>query len=304
MHLERDDVETAAHHQQLARAHGDHAGLPQNAYRWRVATARLLHVRGERDAAYDLLAEADARYHTDFSPAVRPVPALRARLQLQDGDVDAAVAWARQAGLAADDELTYVHEYGHLTLARTLLATADGSAAALASAVDLLERLRAAAGASRRDAAALEADVLLALAHDAAGDRVAATTLLGRALTTAAPEGYVRLFLDEGDAMVALLRGAELTEPAAAHARLVLAAASAGADAGVAPRHTTTLVDPLSVRELDVLRLLRSDLSGPEIARELLVSLNTLRTHTKSIYTKLGANSRRTAIRRADELGL
>ncbi len=64
------------------------------------------------------------------------------------------------------------------------------------------------------------------------------------------------------------------------------------------------LVDELSSRELDVLRLLRSDLSGPEIARELHVSMNTLRTHTKSIYTKLGATSRREAVRRATEHGL
>jgi len=64
------------------------------------------------------------------------------------------------------------------------------------------------------------------------------------------------------------------------------------------------LVDPLSSRELDVLRLLRSDLSGPEIARELTVSLNTMRTHTKSIYSKLGVNDRRAAVRRAEELGL
>ena len=64
------------------------------------------------------------------------------------------------------------------------------------------------------------------------------------------------------------------------------------------------LVDPLSERELDVLRLLRSDLSGPDIAHELTVSLNTMRTHTKNIYTKLGVNNRREAVRRADELGL
>ena len=60
----------------------------------------------------------------------------------------------------------------------------------------------------------------------------------------------------------------------------------------------------LSVRELDVLRLLGSDLDGPDIARELSVSLNTMRTHTKSIYAKLGVNSRRTAVRRAHELGV
>ena len=68
--------------------------------------------------------------------------------------------------------------------------------------------------------------------------------------------------------------------------------------------HAGALVDELSPRELDVLRLLRSDLSGPDIAAELYVSLNTLRTHTRNIYVKLGVNNRREAVRRAAELGL
>ncbi len=71
-----------------------------------------------------------------------------------------------------------------------------------------------------------------------------------------------------------------------------------------APSARSGLVEELSDRELDVLRLLRSDLSGPDIARELIVSLNTVRTHTRHIYTKLGVNNRREAVRRAGELGL
>ena len=71
-----------------------------------------------------------------------------------------------------------------------------------------------------------------------------------------------------------------------------------------APAAGQALVDPLSERELDVLRLLASDLDGPAIARELVVSLNTVRTHTKHIYTKLGVNNRRAAVSRAHQLGL
>ena len=70
---------------------------------------------------------------------------------------------------------------------------------------------------------------------------------------------------------------------------------------GAGPSHQG-LVDPLSARELDVLRLLGTDLDGPDIARELFVSLNTVRTHTKNIYAKLGVNNRRAAVRRAEEL--
>ena len=80
--------------------------------------------------------------------------------------------------------------------------------------------------------------------------------------------------------------------------------AQGGRGATATRARPTTLVDPLSDRELDVLRLLGSDLDGPAIARQLVVSLNTVRTHTKHIYTKLGVNSRRAAISRAHQLGL
>ena len=129
----------------------------------------------------------------------------------------------------------------------------------------------------------------------------AALVALGRALQLAEPEGYVRVFLDEGPSMTALLRAAAQHGERREYARHLLAAGRAKAPPAQAQQG---LVEPLSERELDVLRLLRTDLSGPDIARELTVSLHTVRTHTKSIYAKLGVNNRRAAIRRADELDL
>jgi LuxR family maltose regulon positive regulatory protein len=165
--------------------------------------------------------------------------------------------------------------------------------------IDLLDRLLVAAETGERNASAMEILVLLALAHRDRDDTIAATTALTEALVRAEPEGYVRLFLDEGPALVALLDSIELEGVAGEHARRVLAAAEPARR--TAPARTGP-VDDLSARELDVLRLLRSDLSGPDIARELLVSLNTLRTHTKNIYAKLGVNNRREAVSRATEL--
>jgi LuxR family maltose regulon positive regulatory protein len=101
--------------------------------------------------------------------------------------------------------------------------------------------------------------------------------------------------------MMALLKLAAKRRIAAAYARKLMAAF--GPPDAESPRYPD-LIDPLSERELDVLRLLRSDLGGPEIARELRISENTMRTHTKNIYDKLGVNSRRLAVRRADELKL
>ena len=122
----------------------------------------------------------------------------------------------------------------------------------------------------------------------------------------AEPEGWVRVFLDEGAPMAALLRTAVKQGVGGDHARaLVSNLEDGGAGGSTAGRPSSSgLIERLSERELDVLRLLRSELSGPDIARELTVSLNTVRTHTQHIYDKLGVNSRRAAVRRADQLGL
>ena len=129
----------------------------------------------------------------------------------------------------------------------------------------------------------------------------AALPPLDRALALAEPEGYVRMFVDEGPAMASLLVAAERHGIAHDYARRLQ---NAFIRTQERPSVTQGLVDPLSQRELDVLRLLGSDLGGPDIARELVLSLNTVRTHTKNIYAKLGVNSRRAAVRRAEELDL
>jgi LuxR family maltose regulon positive regulatory protein len=302
VHFARDDLAAATRHLDASRALGEHAGLPQHAHRWRVAAARLHHAEGETDAALALLDEAARRYDTDFSPAVQPVPAVTARVHLACGDLDAADRWARDHGLGADDEPVYVREYEHITLVRVLLARRDPQS--LADAAALAQRLLAAANDGGRDGAAIELLVLLSLVHAAAGDRDSARVAVEEALVRAEPEGYVRVFVEEGAAMTALLRSVAVRGAAHDHAQRVLASLRGGPPPPASPPARRGLVEDLSARELEVLRLLRSDLSGPDIARELYVSLNTMRTHTKNIYAKLGVTNRREAVRRADELGL
>jgi LuxR family maltose regulon positive regulatory protein len=133
------------------------------------------------------------------------------------------------------------------------------------------------------------------------GDVPAAMVPLERALALAEPEGYVRKFVDEGAPMAVLLEAAAARGISPSYVRRLLNAF--GSNESRTPGKQN-LIEPLSERELDVLRLLATDLGGPEIARELVVSLNTVRTHTKNIYTKLGVNNRRAAVRRAEELDL
>ena len=303
VHREYDDLQAAT--QQLLRSQelGEALGLPQNRYRWRVAMARVRQAEGDLGGALDLLDEAERVYVADFFPNVRPVQALRARTWIAQGRLGEALSWAREQGLSADDNLSYLREFERITLARVLLARYSDERAehSVHEATRLLERLLRAAEAGGRTGRVIEILVLQALAHQARTDIPAALACLERALTLAEPEGYVRVFIDEGPPMASLLRAAAKQGATRNYVhRLLVAVDETGQESPV----VQALIDPLSERELDVLRLLGTELDGPAIARELMVSLNTVRTHTKHIYAKLAVTNRRAAVRRAAELDL
>ncbi len=300
---QRDDLAGAAQHLRAASDLGEENGLPQNPYRSRVAAAGIRQAEGDPDAALALLAEAGRLYANDFSPDVRPVDALKARVWIVQGRISEAMGWARENGVSVADELSYVREFEHVTLARLILAqgTRDRSDARVGEAIDLLERLLVAAEAGGRMGSVIEILVLHALARRAADDVPGALASLERAVALAEPEAYVRVFADEGPTMAGLLRQAAQRRDASGYLRRLLAATVTPAARAPADQR---LIEPLSERELEVLRLLASELDGPDIARELTVSLATVRTHTRNVYAKLGVNSRRAAVRRAGELGL
>src|SRR5664279_4997003 len=149
---ERDDLPSAAEHLRRSQELGEHSGLPQNPYRWRVAMARIRAAEGDLGAALDLLGEAERVYVGDFFPNVRPIPALRARVWVAQGEWGDALGWTREQGLSADDELTYLREFEHVTLARVLIAqfTAERDERTLDEATRLLGRLLCAAAEGAR----------------------------------------------------------------------------------------------------------------------------------------------------------
>ena len=305
---ERGESEEAAELLRRAGDLGDDAGLPQQPYRWRVAMAALRELEGEHEAAVALMDEAQRVFNSDFLPDVRPVPAVRARLHLRQGDLVAARRWAAQAGVHVEDELTYLREYEHLTFARLLLAehAVTGDPGTLEQSESLLRRLRDSAAASGRTATTLETCILMASTADSAGHVEQALSRLSEATAVAQPVGWVRPFLDAGprvrDLLTRLPDAVTLAEAVAAASGNARSADSR--EPGKASGGGEALVVPLSARELDVLRLLGSDLDGPAIARHLNVSLPTVRTHTQRIYMKLGVNNRRAAVRRAHQLRL
>lgn len=300
---ERGELKGARHHLDAAEALGEYAGLPQNRHRRRMATAQLLQAEGDPAAGIPLLDEAELLYTPDFFPPVRPIAALRARLQLAAGRKAEAVNWVRGSRISTEDEASYMAEYEHITLVRVLLAD-PVEPRDLTSALDALERLLAVARIGERWGVVIELLVLQSLALQRAGRTDDALATLRQAIARAEPEGYERTFVDEGQAMVHLLASLAKRGGDTPYLRHLRAAAGPGV---AKPNHGDgdgDLIEPLSERELEVLRLLASELSGPQIARHLVISVNTLRTHTKNIFLKLGVSSRREALKRAGELGL
>jgi LuxR family transcriptional regulator, maltose regulon positive regulatory protein len=321
LYRERDDLSAATQHLLRSKELGELMGLPQNPYRWCAAMARIRGANGDLDGALELLQEAERLYVGDFSPNVRPIAAMKARVWAAQGSLGEAFDWARTQGLSVADDLSYLHEFEHITLARVLLARCqrDPAEAGIHETMGLLERLLQSAQAGGRMKSVIEILVLLALAHQALGDISAALVPLEHALSLAEPEDYVRIFVDEGLPMSHLLHAAAARDILPAYSNKLLAVFESGQEGQGAPTDgrsrpfpvpaedrpfKDTWVEPMSQRELDVLRLFRTELSGPEIAQELVIALSTVRTHTKSIYSKLNVNNRRAAVKRAEELHL
>ncbi len=306
---EQGDLEAAAQHLLTAEKLGEQGALTGWPHRLCVAQARMKESQGDLAGALVLLDEAERQYVRNPLPD-RPVAALKARTWVRQGRLTEALSWVREQNLSPEDDLSYLREFEHLTLARTLIAgyksdRADGD---IHAALGLLARLLQAAEEGGRNGSAIEILILQSLAYQAQGNQPRALVSLERALTLAEPEGYIRIFVDEGEAMRPLIekQSRNRDHPLSGYADRLLAAfkqpmASPKSAIG---HQRSDMIEPLSERELEVLRLFRSELSGPEIAQHLIVSLNTLRTHNKNIFKKLGVNNRRAAVRRAEELDL
>lgn len=309
MDVEVGDLESAKRHLEAAAALADRAAMTESRYRWFVAMGLLARAGGDPEGAVQLLDQAEQLYRPGFFPEVRPIAAMKARIWIGQGKLPEAADWARERGVSATDEVRYLSEFDHLTLVRLLLARhrAHQDTSALDQASRLLDRLYAAAETAERAGSLLEIRLLQALAQDAQGRRPRALDTLDQALTLAPePESYVRLFLDEGAPMLSLLRDPKLAGVGGDQMRRVfrLGASTEAQAPGSGQRVAQAAADSLSDRELQVLRLLNSELTGPEIARELYVSHNTVRTHTKHIFTKLDVTNRRAAVLRGRERGL
>jgi LuxR family transcriptional regulator, maltose regulon positive regulatory protein len=238
----------------------------------------------------------------------------QARLWLAHGEVARAASWARECGVSADDEPTYAREREYLVLVRVLLAERVPD-----RALGLLGRLHELAREQGRLGSVIEVRALHALALHAAGDGQGALHALTEALVLAAPEGWLRVFVDEGPPMAALLGRLVAAKHPALLApdggvspeylrRLRAAFGQAGTPLTPPPGRAASvipgLVEPLTDRELEVLQLLAAGTSNRQIADELVVTVETVKKHVSHLLDKLGAANRTQAVARARQLGL
>ena len=313
---EMDDLDAAQAHLQAAQELGERASLLENRHRWFTTMAGVQRARGDLDAAVEMLDEAEAAFLPGYFPDVRPAAAARARVRIAQGALPDAWRWADGRGVGVADQPSFLAEDDHLTLARLHLAErrVGGDRATLPDVIGLLDRIVATADACERAGSLVEALVVRALVQHERGDLGPALDDLGRALVLGVPAGYRRLFLDEGAPMTELLVAASQGDDTAtagfasellhAPTRAAVAGPSLAPGSSTGPATPAAVGEGLSDRELEVLRLLATELTGPEIARRLFVTINTLRTHTKHIFSKLDVNTRRGAVRRATDAGL
>ena len=317
---EWNELDQSATYMQQALAIGEQAG--QDIYMSPVylASAQVRWARGEMSEALALLDKAEqAAQRLGNHRATKQAWALQAQLDLAQGNLAQAERWSEEVGIDASDEPAYEHEIDYLILARLRIAQHRTR-----EAVRLLDRLLAADEEAGRTGNTISVIALQALAYWQLDNVEQAVSVLSRLLVLTEPEGYVRVFVDEGPPMQALLttwlsssaqqQGSMETRPSAAYVLKLLTAfpsteihpVRSGEDTRreEAGSSHSPLLEPLTTREQDVLELLAAGLSNAEIAARLIVTVGTVKTHIKGIYSKLGVHSRTQAIVRAREIGL
>ena len=295
---ERGALNTAGQHLQQAQALGKHAMLSEVQHRPYTALACIQASQGKTTEALKLLEVAERHFQQSPAPNLRPIPAVRARIFLRSGQSGEALNWLAGCRLSLNDEPAYLREFEHLTLARIQMALyrEDPEANPLNTIIPFLERLLQAARNGGRIGSIIEILILQALAHQLLNQPDQAGEALEDAVLHAQPEGFITVFTNEGEPMVALLKALRPQSSHAGYINRVLAA--------MAPDKISSLPEALSRRELEVLKLIADGFSNKEISDQLFLALSTIKGHNRKIFDKLDVQRRTEAVARARELGL
>jgi len=306
LYLEQRNMGAVKKHLMKSEELGEQPAFPPWHRHWIFAHYKVMEANGELDGILEMLEDAERLYNRHPIPDVRPLKALIARTWLMQDRLDEVQNWVRTQGLSIDDDLTYIHEYEHITLARQLISLyrnlrIDGY---IHDAMRLLGRLLRAAQEGGRMGSLIEILVLQTLAYEVQGNVPSALVSLKRALTLAEPEYYVQTFVREGAPMGLLLNRVMADNGRANGYVHKLLSYFDERIVQPPPLDDQPLIEPLSERELEILQLIAEGLSNQEIGSQLYLSLNTVKAHTRNIYGKLGVNSRTQATARARTLGI
>ncbi len=264
--------------------------------------AWIYRAQGDVDRAQALRQEADeiALRRALFPHSEHGWAASRMRWWTAHGQCDQAARFAEERRLSPDAQITPTNEGEYLCLARLQLAQGETG-----HALRLLERLLDTFLLAGRTGRLIEALVLQSLTFQASGEHARADEAIGRALALAQPEGYVRLFVDEGPAVAQLLQGVRgnVGQGLAVYVDRLLGAFGQE-EVQSAAAHPAPLIEPLNTRELQILRLIAAGMTYQEIARELIIAVSTVQTYVRSLYPKLGVHSGLEAVARGRQLGL
>jgi LuxR family maltose regulon positive regulatory protein len=330
VHHEWDDLESAEQHLQQGIELCAQVGYPMDQIVGYATLARLRQAQGDEIGAREACQRAEGLSDRmrGYLYARRWAESCRVRLWVAQGRLDALARWVTETDLHVDDEIDFTRELAHLILVRALVALGRQAPKSghLGDAHQLLARLLDAAEGAGWMGKAIEILALQALVCQAEGDTAQALASLRRALTLAEPEGYARVFLDEGAPMATLLREAAARGIVPSYVQRLLSSTTddgpqttddgapfvvrrpssvARTNVGRPSSPTQSLdVDPLSARELEVLALLSDGLTNQEIATRLFLAVSTVKVHTRNLYSKLDVHSRIQAVTRAHELGL
>lgn len=311
IYLEQGNLELAEQYIIKSESAGRKASISNWSYFWYITQAQFKVLRGDITDALDMLHNAQKYFVRTPLPDINPLSAQIARLWIKQGRLTEVKKWVDNQNLGIDDEMVYMREYGHITLARYLIAEYlhNDDSSYISGADKLLERLLQAAKDGGRITCVIEILILQAISLNAQNRQPAALEKLRQAIQTGQPQHFARVFINEGAPMVELLLKVKASGIVSCYIKEILAFFDKCKPDGYlrdsvhTPSNTATN-NQLSKRELEVLKLVEKGFSNIQISEKLFISLSTVKGHNLKIFEKLNVKSRTEALVRAREINL